>query len=164
MDAEPAGRESAVKLVFREKIMLDTSFIYVKKMLSQLHLFFTRAGPGISPTWKHVFLTAFTNDRVRFVEPAWQTFHLRGAQPMHQLKLVLPLAGLLIAGQALAHKAPHVTTGAPAPARLALVQAGASPAALIDGVRGRSVRGTSETPAAATAQAIGKSYRYTHSH
>ena len=54
---------------------------------------------------------------------------------MHQLKLVLPLAGLLIAGQALAHKAPHVTTGAPAPARLALVQAGASPAALIDCTR-----------------------------
>lgn len=83
---------------------------------------------------------------------------------MHQLKLVLPLAGLLIAGQALAHKAPHVTTGAPASARLPLVQAGASPATLLDGVRGRSVRGTAEIPAAAATEAIGKSYRYTRSH
>ncbi|MGN2252867.1 hypothetical protein ACFWZ4_05790 [Frateuria sp. GZRe12] len=75
---------------------------------------------------------------------------------MHQLKLVLPLAGLLIAGQALAHKAPHGMTGAQASAGPALVQAVARPAALLDGVRGRSVRGTPETPAAATAEAIGK--------
>lgn len=75
---------------------------------------------------------------------------------MHQLKLVLLVAGLLIAGQAVAHKAPHVATGAPASAGLALVQAGASPASLLDGVRGRSVRGTAETPAAAAAEAIGR--------
>lgn len=75
---------------------------------------------------------------------------------MHQLKLVLPLAGLLIAGQALAHKAPRLTIGAPASAGMSAVQAGASPAALLDGVRGGRVRGTSETPAAATAEAIVK--------
>jgi len=47
-DRSVESRQS--KLLIREKIMLDTPFIYVKKMLSGLHLFFTRAGLVISPT------------------------------------------------------------------------------------------------------------------
>ena len=66
---------------------------------------------------------------------------------MHMLKLVLPLAGLLMTGQALAHKASHATAARPAALGSLQVQSGGIPAALLDGVGGRSVRVTAGTSA-----------------
>lgn len=83
---------------------------------------------------------------------------------MHQLKLVLPLAGLLVAGQALAHKASHASTANQASARSPLVQPGSIPAVLLDGADGRGARATAGLPATATAQAIVQRHRYTRSH
>jgi hypothetical protein len=83
---------------------------------------------------------------------------------MHQLKLVRPLAGLLMAGQALAHKASHATNTVPASTRPTLQQSGSIPAALLDRVGGRGVRATTGLPAAAAAEATGKNHRYTLSH
>jgi hypothetical protein len=65
---------------------------------------------------------------------------------MHILKLALPLGGLLIAGQAMAHKALHVAPTPVAPARLAPAQTDTNPAALLDGIGGRGTQGMSATP------------------
>lgn len=75
---------------------------------------------------------------------------------MHMLKLVLPLTGLLMAGQALAHKASHATATRPATVGPLSVQSGNIPAALLDGVGGRSVRPAAGMPAAVAAEATVK--------
>ena len=87
-----------------------------------------------------------------------------GAQPMHMLKLVLPLAGLLIAGQTLAHKASHAAATVRATIASPMAQSGSIPAALLDGVGGRSAQAASAVPATDTAEATGKKHRYTHFH
>jgi hypothetical protein len=66
---------------------------------------------------------------------------------MHIVKLALSLGGLLIAGQALAHKGPRVLVTTVAPARLAPAQTDTNPAALLDGIGGRGNQGLLATPA-----------------
>lgn len=75
---------------------------------------------------------------------------------MHMLKLVLPLTGLLMAGQALAHKASHAAATRPATVGPLQVRSGNIAAALLDGVAGRSVRLTAGMPVAASAEATVK--------
>ncbi|SEI58729.1 hypothetical protein [Frateuria terrea] len=65
---------------------------------------------------------------------------------MHILKLALPLAGLLVSGQALAHKALHAGTNIMQPTRLAASRTDTSPTALLGEVSGRGVQGTSALP------------------
>jgi hypothetical protein len=55
---------------------------------------------------------------------------------MQILKLLLPLAAVLMAGQALAHKAPRAVPGAPATVRLSPAQTDTSPAAMLDSIGG----------------------------
>lgn len=76
---------------------------------------------------------------------------------MHILKLALPLAGLLMAGQALAHKASHASTTTEAPTRAAASRIDTNPAALLEEVSGRGVQGTSEMPGMAPVPAPAKS-------
>jgi len=83
---------------------------------------------------------------------------------MYLLKLVLPLAGLLVAGQALAHKASRAMPPAAGYARPALAQAGAPPAALLGGVGGRSAKVASAMPVTSHRGASGKTHGYTRSH
>lgn len=66
---------------------------------------------------------------------------------MQILKLALPLAGLLMATQALAHKASHATATPAAPLRLAPAQTDTNPAALLNGIGGRNAPGAMEAPA-----------------
>lgn len=61
---------------------------------------------------------------------------------MQIFKLALSLAGLLLAGQALAHKAPRLSATSLAPARLVPLQNEANPASLLDGMAGRGAHGT----------------------
>lgn len=75
---------------------------------------------------------------------------------MHILKLVLPLAGLLMAGQALAHKAWQATPSAGSPSRLAPAQTDTNPAALLEGMSGRGVQATSALPGTASSQPSAK--------
>lgn len=70
---------------------------------------------------------------------------------MQIMKLALPLAGLLMAGGALAHKASHAAVTAAAPARLLPAQTDTNPVALLEGIGGRSARGAM-AEAAATPQ------------
>jgi len=76
---------------------------------------------------------------------------------MHILKLVLPLAGLLMAGQALAHKGSHTIATAASPTRPATGQIDTNPTALLDEMSGRSVQGTSALPGMAPVPAPVKS-------
>jgi hypothetical protein len=76
---------------------------------------------------------------------------------MHLLKLVLPLAGLLMASQALAYKASHAMAATPATARSPLVRSVNIPAAPVDGVGGRSIRTSAGVPTPAAVEAIVKS-------
>jgi hypothetical protein len=68
---------------------------------------------------------------------------------MYILKLVLPLAGLLMAGQALAHKASQSSTTTAAPARPAASRIDTDPASLLDEMRGRGIQGMSALAATA---------------
>lgn len=75
---------------------------------------------------------------------------------MHMLRLVLPLAGLLMASQSLAHKASHAAATRPATVGPLQVQSGNIPAALLDGVGGRSMRPTAGMPVAGAAESTVK--------
>ncbi|NUO73983.1 MAG: hypothetical protein HOQ10_14900 [Frateuria sp.] len=66
---------------------------------------------------------------------------------MQILKLALPLAGMLMAGQALAHKVSRTMVTSAAAVRLAPAQTDTNPAALLDGIAGRSAPGITMTPA-----------------
>src|SRR5690349_9900298 len=137
--------------------MLYTAFIYMKKMPSAASLFFTLHVRFQAPTCRLCFLAGFTNDRVRFEEPAWQTVPFRGSPPMHILKLVLPLAGLLMAGQALAHKVSRAGVAALGSTHPAASRIDTDPTALLDEVSGRGVQGTSVLPGMAPVPAPAKS-------
>ena len=76
---------------------------------------------------------------------------------MHILKLALPLAGLLMASQALAHKASHADAAPVAPTRPAVSRIDTDPTALLDAVSGRGVQGTSALPGMAPVPAPAKS-------
>lgn len=76
---------------------------------------------------------------------------------MHILKLALPLAGLLVAGQAMAHKASHASTTIVAPTHQTASRTDTDPAALLDEVGGRGVQGTFAMPGMAPAPVPAKS-------
>jgi hypothetical protein len=76
---------------------------------------------------------------------------------MQILKLALPLAGMLMAGQALAHKASHTSAATVEPTRPTASRIDTDPTALLDEMGGRSVQGTSALPGAAPAPAPAKS-------
>lgn len=83
---------------------------------------------------------------------------------MHILKLVLPLAGLLLAGQGLAHKAPRTMPTTAATTVTATAQRGSIPPALLDGVAGRHPPGTSPTAVMEVLQPSSWKHGYTKSH
>ena len=83
---------------------------------------------------------------------------------MHMLKLVLPLAGVLMANQALAHKASQPMPGVTAPTGSTLAKVRFQPGAPLDSPGGRSAQAMSAMPAAALRAVIGKKHTYTHSH
>jgi hypothetical protein len=62
---------------------------------------------------------------------------------MHILKLALPLAGLLVAGQALAHKASQAGTAVLPSARTPAPRIDTEPASLLGEVSGRSLHAAS---------------------
>jgi hypothetical protein len=68
---------------------------------------------------------------------------------MKILKLALPLAGLLMATQALAHKASHATAAGMEPVRPTPAQTDSSPAALLGSIGGHGVREAMDAPAPA---------------
>lgn len=76
---------------------------------------------------------------------------------MQILKLVLPLCGLLMAGQALAHKASHTLTEAAPGTRLTPAQTDTNPAALLGGMGGHGMQGLSVLPASTSPEATPKS-------
>lgn len=78
---------------------------------------------------------------------------------MQILKLTLPLAGVLMASQALAHKVLRgMSTPAPA-VRPVLAQTDTDPTALLIGIAGRSAPGTATMPVATLREAPSKSIR-----
>jgi hypothetical protein len=83
---------------------------------------------------------------------------------MHILKLVLPLAGLLLADQGLAHKASHAMPIAAGTAMTATAQRGSIPPALLDGVAGRHPQATSPTAAMELPLPPFRKHGYTKSH
>ena len=56
-------------------------------------------------------------------------------------KLLLPLAAVLLTGQALAHKAPQAVPGTPATARLTPAQTDTSPTSMLESIAGHGVQG-----------------------
>ena len=83
---------------------------------------------------------------------------------MHMLKLVLPLAGLLVVGQALASKASRATHGIPASAGQPSARAGVHPVAPLDRIGGRNAQAPSAVPGGALPPGIVNKHRYTNSH
>lgn len=76
---------------------------------------------------------------------------------MHILKLALTIAGVAMAGQALAHKASRLMVAPAAATRLAPAQTDTNPAALLGGIAGRSAAGITSMPALAPQTAPVKS-------
>ena len=76
---------------------------------------------------------------------------------MHILKLALPLACLLMAGEALAHKASHTGAAPLAPTHPAASQIDTNPTALLNEMGERGVPGTSALPGMAPVPAPAKS-------
>lgn len=87
---------------------------------------------------------------------------------MHILKLALSLAGVLMAGQALAHKASRAMVAPATATRLAPAQTDTNPAALLGGIAGRSAAGITSMPGlapqAAPAKGTETSTHITHRH
>jgi hypothetical protein len=87
---------------------------------------------------------------------------------MHIIKLALALAGVAMAGQALAHKASHLSSAPSSAIRLAPAQTDTNPAALLGGIAGRSAAGITSMPAlappAAPAKSTETSTHITHRH
>jgi hypothetical protein len=87
---------------------------------------------------------------------------------MQILKLALSLAGVLVAGQALAHKVSRSLVAPAAATHLAPAQTDTNPAALLGGIAGRSAPGITAMPAlapqAAPAKSIESSTHITHRH
>jgi acyl-CoA reductase-like NAD-dependent aldehyde dehydrogenase len=83
---------------------------------------------------------------------------------MHILKLVLPLAGLLLAGQGLAHKASRATPTTAATAMTAAARRTAIPPSLLDGVAGRHPQAASPTAAMDLPPPAFWKHGYTKSH
>lgn len=76
---------------------------------------------------------------------------------MQILKLALPLFGLLVAGQALAHKASHSLIDATPTTRLNPAQTDTNPAALLGAMGGHGMQGLSVQPAPIPQEATPKS-------
>ncbi|HEV2621115.1 MAG TPA: hypothetical protein VGU65_03365 [Frateuria sp.] len=87
---------------------------------------------------------------------------------MKILKLALSLAGVLVAGQALAHKVSRGMVAPSAATHLAPAQTDTNPAALLGGIAGRGVPGITAMPTlapqAGPAKSIETSNHITHRH
>jgi hypothetical protein len=80
---------------------------------------------------------------------------------MHSFKLALSLGGLLMAGQALAHKAPHTMTNALTSARTTPAQTDTNPTALLDGMSGHGMHELPLLPTTASQEAPSKTIQPT---
>jgi hypothetical protein len=72
---------------------------------------------------------------------------------MQVIKLSVVLGGLLMAGQTLAHKAPHASISTVNAAQLTPAQTDTNPTALLAGVGGHGMQGLPTLPAATSQEA-----------
>jgi len=79
---------------------------------------------------------------------------------MQILKLALSVAALLVAGEALAHKGSHAMPTTMPSSRLAPAQTDTNPAALLEGIGGRSAPASTATPGIAPQEPPAKSTDY----